>query len=106
MKRLRTHKKFVLCIRTKGDVDLEPRKVYEVLTDRAASRDGYLRVVDESGEDYLYPAAYFVPVRLPVAAMRDFEAFDAAKGPANMALQPTGGAAQRARRARLHAARG
>jgi len=106
MKRLKASPKFVLCVRTAGSVDLERRKVYQILPDRTANRDGYVRVVDESGEDYLYPAAYFVPVRLPAAAMRDFEAFDAAKGPANMALQPTGGAAQRARRARLHAARG
>lgn len=44
--------------------DLELRKVYQVLTDRRAEQDGYLRIVDESGEDYLYPQSYFVSVRL------------------------------------------
>jgi hypothetical protein len=38
---------------------LEPRKVYRVLPDEAAAEDGYLRVIDESGEDYLYPQDYF-----------------------------------------------
>ena len=45
--------------------DLELRKVYQVLPDKRADRDGYIRVVDESGEDYLYPESYFVFVRLP-----------------------------------------
>lgn len=62
--------RFVLCIHNDGADDLEPRKVYQVLSDRSAARDGYVRVIDESGEDYLYPAAYFVPVRLPVAISR------------------------------------
>ena len=63
---------FVLCVRNQGEVDLEPRKVYQVLPDRAAARDGLTRVVDESGEDYLYPAEYFVPVKLPATAAREF----------------------------------
>ena len=63
--------RFVLCIRSEGSDDLEPRKVYRVLPDRAAARDGYVRVIDESGEDYLYPAKYFVPVRLPVGIARE-----------------------------------
>ena len=62
---------FVLCIRNEGSDDLELRKVYQVLPDRAATREGCLRVVDESGEDYLYPAEYFVPVRLPVAIAQE-----------------------------------
>jgi len=95
----------VLCIRTDGAVDLERRKVYEVLPDRAASRDGYVHVVDESGEDYLYPATYFVPVRLPAAAVRDLERSPLAQGPANTALQPAAGA-QRRTRAALQTARG
>lgn len=56
------------CIRKEGSDDLEPRKVYQVVPDRDAVREGYVRVVDESGEDYLYPAEYFVAVRLPAAA--------------------------------------
>jgi len=62
--------RFVLCIRNKGVEDLEPRKVYQVLSDRSAAREGYARVVDESGEDYLYPAEYFVPVKLPFSVSR------------------------------------
>ncbi len=54
-----------MCVRNDECEDLEPRKVYRVLPDPRAARDGYLRVVDESGEDYLYPEAYFVPVDLP-----------------------------------------
>ena len=64
--------KFVLCIRNDGADDLEPRKVYQVLSDRMAERDGFARVIDESGEDYLYPADYFVPVRLPAAISRQW----------------------------------
>jgi len=52
--------KFVLCIRNDGCDDLEPRKVYQVLEDPSAREEGYLRVVDESGEDYLYPRHQFV----------------------------------------------
>jgi hypothetical protein len=44
--------------------DLEARKVYQILPDREAAREGYVRVVDESGEDYVYPSDLFVPVRL------------------------------------------
>jgi hypothetical protein len=62
--------RFVLCVRNEGAEDLEPRKVYQVLSDRSAAREGYARVIDESGEDYLYPADYFVPVKLPVAISR------------------------------------
>jgi hypothetical protein len=68
MKRRNT--KFVICLRNDECIDLEVRKVYPVLPDAAAAKDGYLRVVDESGEDYLYPANYFVPVEVPLAARR------------------------------------
>ena len=74
--------RFVLCIRNEGEDDLEPRKVYQVLSDRSATREGLARVIDESGEDYLYPAKYFVPVRLPVAISRQWVSL------ANCARQP------------------
>jgi hypothetical protein len=70
MKDEKPRSRFVLCIRNGGADDLEPRKVYQVLPDRAAAREGYARVIDESGEDYLYPAEYFVRVRLPAAISR------------------------------------
>lgn len=68
MKRLRTKAQFVICIRNDGCEDLEVGKVYRVLADELAARDGYIRVIDDSGEDYLYPAAYFVPIALPEEA--------------------------------------
>ena len=55
----------MLCIENKDCDDLEKRKVYQVLPDNKAADEGYLRIVDESGEDYLYPESYFIPVELP-----------------------------------------
>ena len=49
---------------------LERRKVYRLLTDTQASRHRQVRVIDESGEDYLYPQEYFIPIKLPQAAER------------------------------------
>jgi hypothetical protein len=59
--------RFAVCI-TDSEPDLERRKVYRVLPDESAAQDNYLRVMDESGEDYLYPAGYFVLVELPQTA--------------------------------------
>ena len=56
---------FVLCIENKNCDDLEKRKVYQVLPDDKAADEWYLRIVDESGEDYLYPESYFIFVELP-----------------------------------------
>ena len=64
MNRLATEPRFVLCVRNDDCEDLELRKVYAVVPDKRAERDGYVRVVDESGEDYLYPESYFVSVKL------------------------------------------
>ena len=57
--------RFLLCV-TSGDypVSLEPRKVYRTLPDAIAESRGMVRVIDESGEDYLYPHDLFVPVGL------------------------------------------
>jgi hypothetical protein len=64
-------RKVVLCLRNDGyHVALEPRKVYEVIADRKAAKDNYVRVIDESGEDYLYPASYFAELSLPNAVRR------------------------------------
>jgi hypothetical protein len=67
MKRRKPAPQFVVCIRNEDCEDLEPRKIYQVLLDEAAAEDGYLRVIDESGDDYLYPQDYFVPIELPRA---------------------------------------
>jgi hypothetical protein len=66
----RTKKRFLLCVRNKGCEDLDLRKLYQQLPDARAAEDGYVRIVDESGEDYLYPAHYFVAVELPREAER------------------------------------
>ena len=68
MKRPKLLGKFVICIRNEDCDDLEPRKLYRFLPDEAAAADGYVRVIDESGEDYLYPQDYFLPIELPKGA--------------------------------------
>ncbi|MGH8751984.1 MAG: hypothetical protein ACREUV_09810 [Burkholderiales bacterium] len=65
MAQARSKVRFALCVEDKDCDDLEKGKVYPVLSDAAAKRDGYLRVIDESGEDYLYPQSGFVFVDLP-----------------------------------------
>jgi len=53
--------RFAVCVSNAGyPASLELHKIYKVLSDREAELEGDLRVVDESGEDYLYPAQYFV----------------------------------------------
>jgi hypothetical protein len=56
---------FVLCIENKDCEDLEKRKIYQVLPDEEAENEGFIRVIDDSGEDYLYPRSYFIAVQLP-----------------------------------------
>ena len=56
---------FVLCIDNKDCEDLEKRKIYQILPDDKAAKEGYLRVIDESGDDYLYPESYFILIKLP-----------------------------------------
>lgn len=64
----RIEHEFVVCIRNDGyPTSLEKRKLYESLPDPEAAKLNQLRVIDESGEDYLYPQEYFVPVKLPEA---------------------------------------
>lgn len=64
--------RFVICIKNDDCEDLELRKFYEVLPDAKAAEDDYIRVIDESGEDYLYPANYFCPVELPKTVRETF----------------------------------
>ncbi len=60
--------KFVVCINNEGyPASLELHKIYRVLPDKDAAADEDLRVIDESGEDYLYPASYFAPIKVPAA---------------------------------------
>jgi hypothetical protein len=62
--------RFVLCIDNRDCEDLEKGKVYRILPDKAAAEESFVRVTDESGEDYLYPKSYFVPVEIPRRAER------------------------------------
>ena len=72
---MKQHKKqFAISVWNEGAEDLEIRRVYQILPDARAAKDGYVRVVDESGEDYLYPADYFVPVELSREAERALSA--------------------------------
>jgi hypothetical protein len=59
-------KQFVVCLRNDGyEVSLERRKIYQILQDPEAMKHRQLRVIDESGEDYLYPQSFFAPIELP-----------------------------------------
>ena len=71
-------KHFMLCVDNRGyEASLEIRKVYEVLTDSTAEKHHQIRVIDESGEDYLYPEKYFAPVRLPSTTKEKLEVITA-----------------------------
>ena len=62
---------FAFCIGNKGyAASLELRKIYQIIPDNRAAELNQIRVIDESGEDYLYPVDLFVPVRLPYAVER------------------------------------
>lgn len=56
--------RLVLCINNDGSDDLEKRKIYKVISDLESEDEGLLRIIDDSGEDYLYPKEYFVPIQL------------------------------------------
>lgn len=71
MARTRIARRFVVCVANDGyPASLEVWKIYRVVSDREAERHGQLRVIDESGEDYLYPAEYFEFVSLPARLRR------------------------------------
>lgn len=68
-----TTAEFAVCVdNAEYPASLELHKIHKVLLDKDAEADGDLRVVDESGEDYLYPAEYFVLVDLPRAVEQSF----------------------------------
>jgi len=65
----RVEPQFVVCVKNKGyAASLELRKLYQAIPDEGAAKLHQVRVIDESGEDYLYPEQYFVEVQLPHAA--------------------------------------
>ena len=61
---------FAICIRSDDPDLLTLRMIYRVLPDESAERSRFLRVIDNEGEDYLYPADYFMFVELPAAVER------------------------------------
>jgi hypothetical protein len=64
----------VVCVHNEGnEVSLQLWKIYKPLRDHNARSEGFLRVVDESGEDYLFPEENFVPIELPSEVKRRFE---------------------------------
>jgi hypothetical protein len=66
--------RYVICIHNEPNpVSLELRKLYRVVPDRDAEATGMIRIVDESGEDYMYPTSWFLPVELPEKVMRVLE---------------------------------
>ena len=62
--------KFAVCIHAEDGTLLTPRRIYSVLPDDSAARSNYIRVIDDEGEDYLYPADHFVFLDLPQDVMR------------------------------------
>ncbi len=65
------NKQLVVCVKNEGyRASLEKRKIYVALRDAVAEKHGMLRIVDESGEDYLYPKAFFRSIALPQAVRK------------------------------------
>lgn len=61
----KTVTRFAICIASDDPDLLTPRMIYRVLPDESAARSNYIRVVDNEGEDYLYPAECFLPIAFP-----------------------------------------
>ncbi len=68
MRKNSTQQRYVICVSNRGCEDIEVRKIYQVVPDAKATESGHLRVIDDSGEDYLYPQANFVEIALPKQA--------------------------------------
>lgn len=76
--------KFVACVRNEGyEASLGLRKIYQTISDISAERHELVKVIDESGEDYLYPRNFFLPIKLPKAMEK---ALFAAEAPALKSL--------------------
>jgi len=73
MSRPKRERRFAICIKTDDPDLLTPRKIYEVLPDASAEKSDFVRVVDNEGEDYLYPASCFIFVNLPVEVKKVLE---------------------------------
>lgn len=63
---------FVVCLKNEGyEASLEPRKIYQGIPDKEAESHKMIRVIDESGEDYLFPASLFSPISLPQTLIKE-----------------------------------
>ncbi len=68
----KTYSQFVVCLKNDGyEASLEPRKIYQTLPDKEAESHKMIRVIDESGEDYLFPARLFSPISLPKTLVKE-----------------------------------
>lgn len=75
MRKKHRKSEFVVCVKNRGyKASLELRKIYQALPDAEGEAHDLIRVVDESGEDYLYPASFFVPIQLPAPVERALSA--------------------------------
>jgi len=73
MKTENAQPQFAVCIHNEGyPASLELLKIYRILPDKKGAKHSLIRVVDESGEDYLYPERFFVPIKLPQAVKEVF----------------------------------
>jgi hypothetical protein len=101
MRKGRIKERFVICIdNTDYPASLELHKVYTVLPDEKPAEDNFIRVVDESGEDYLYSAKRFVPVELPQQVKQSIRKVRETTMLADTTLKPTsGGNSSKAKRA-------
>lgn len=71
LKYTKTTTRFVICVNNdEYPASLELFKIYRMIPDKEAQADGDVRVIDESGEDYLFPADYFIPIDLPRTIVR------------------------------------
>ena len=65
--------RFVVCINNADyPASLELHKIYRVIADKEAEDEGDIRVIDESGEDYIYPSSYFAPIQVPQTVQKSF----------------------------------
>ncbi len=72
MKTIKSTPRFAICVDNREyPASLELHKIYRVLPDKDAQADGDMRIIDESGEDYLFPADYFIPIELPQTIVRE-----------------------------------
>lgn len=86
IRKSRSELRFAVCVKNDGyEASLERNKIYTLIPDAEAGREGDLRVVDEGGEDYLYPADWFVPIEVPDAV--EASLLHANKGGSNPPMQ-------------------